>query len=79
MLRKYATLEDALTDGRFPLQADELRLYRRIAAMDPTAPLPSLDDQTPTWGKAAALARTWELNRLAERLEEISAVGTKES
>jgi DNA polymerase-1 len=79
LLRKYATLEDALTDGRFPLQADELRLYRRIAAMDPTAPLPSLDDQTPTWGKAAALARTWELNRLAERLEEISAVGTKES
>src|SRR3984957_6279252 len=60
LLRKYATLEDALTDGRFPLQADEFRLYRRSAAMDATAPLPSLDDLTPTWGKAAALARAWE-------------------
>jgi hypothetical protein len=38
LLRQYATLEDALTDGRFPLQAGELRLYRRIAAMDATAP-----------------------------------------
>jgi DNA polymerase-1 len=79
LLRQYATLEDALVDGRFPLQADELRLYRRIAAMDATAPLPSLDDQTPTWDKAAVLARSWELNRLAERLEEIAAVGTQDS
>jgi DNA polymerase-1 len=77
LLRKYATLEDALTDGRFPLQADELRLYRRIAAMDAAAPLPSLDDQTPAWGKAAALARTWELDRLAERLEELAGVGVE--
>jgi DNA polymerase-1 len=77
LLHQYATLEDALTDGRFPLQADELRLYRRIAAMDATAPLPSLDDQTPTWGKAAALVRNWELNRLAERLEELAAVGAQ--
>jgi DNA polymerase-1 len=79
LLRKYATLEDALTDGRFPLQADELRLYRRIAAMDATAPLPPLDDQMPTWGKAAALSRTWELNRLAERLEELAEAGAQES
>jgi DNA polymerase-1 len=79
LLRKYATLEDALADSQFPLQADELRLYRRIAAMDATAPLPSLDDQTPTWGKAAALARTWELNRLAERLDELVGVGAEAS
>jgi DNA polymerase-1 len=77
LLRKYATLEDALTDGQFPLQADELRVYRRIAAMDATAPLPSLDDQTPSWGKAAELARNWELTRLAERLEELAAVGVQ--
>ena len=77
LLSKYATLEDVLTDGRFPLQADELRLYRRIAAMDATAPLPSLEDQTPSWGKAAALVRNWELNRLAERLEEHAGVGTQ--
>jgi DNA polymerase-1 len=77
LLRKYATLEDALTDGQFPLQADELRVYRRIAAMDAAAPLPSLDDQTPSWGKAAELARNWELNRLAERLEELAAVDAR--
>jgi DNA polymerase-1 len=79
LLRRYATLEDALTDGRFPLQADELRLYRRIAAMDATAPLPSLDDQSPTWGKAAALARNWELTRLAERLDELGAIRAEAS
>ena len=73
LLRNYATLEDALADGRFPLQANDLRLYRRIAAMDATAPLPTLDDQQPTWSRAAVLAREWELNRLAERLDEVAA------
>ena len=67
LLRQYATLEDALAAGRFPDQAEDLRLYRRIAAMDAAAPLPSLDDQSPAWDKAAALTRTWDLNRLAER------------
>jgi 5'-3' exonuclease len=70
VLRKYATLEDALADGRFASQAAQLRLYRRIAAMDAAAPLPALDDQTPSWGAAARLAREWELNRLAQRLDE---------
>lgn len=73
LLRRYTTLEAALADGRFPLQADDLRLYRRIATMDPTAPLPPLDDQAPTWVGAAALAREWALNRLAERLDGLSA------
>jgi hypothetical protein len=67
------TLEDALADGRFAAEADDLRLYRRIATMDTTAPLPPLDDQTPTWSRAASLAREWELNRLAERLDELSS------
>jgi DNA polymerase I len=67
LLRRHGTLEDVLAQGRFAAQADELRLYRRIATMDRTAPLPSLDDQTPTWARAAAVARAWELNRLAER------------
>ena len=52
-------------------------LYRRIAAMDATAPLPLLDDQTPTWGRAATLVRGWELNRLADRLEEYAEAGTQ--
>jgi DNA polymerase-1 len=71
LLRKYGTLASLLAAGRFPAQADELRLYRRIATMDASAPLPPRSDRTPTWDKAAALAREWELNRLAERLEEL--------
>jgi DNA polymerase-1 len=73
LLRKYSTLEDALADGQFPLQADDLRKYRRIAAMDAAAPLPPLDDQMPTWNTAAELARRWDLKRLAERLEDLAA------
>jgi DNA polymerase-1 len=73
LLQNYATLDAALADGRFPDQAEELRLYRRIAAMDATAPLPPLDDQTANWGTAAALARRWELGRLADRLDERAA------
>jgi DNA polymerase I len=68
ILRRYGTLEAALEAGRFATQAEELRLYRRIATMDPAAPIPPLRDQTPTWDKAAALARSWELNALADRL-----------
>jgi DNA polymerase-1 len=72
LMRKYATLEEALAAGRFAAEADALRLYRRIATMDAAAPLPALPDQTPTWDKAAALAREWELNRLAERLTDLA-------
>lgn len=68
LLQKYRTLEDALNDGRFAGQADALRLYRRIATMDASAPLPPLKDQAPTWLKASTLAREWELKQLAERL-----------
>lgn len=72
LLRKYGTLDAALRDGRFPTQAEELRLYRSIATMDKSAPLPPLRDQTPTWDKAAVLARHWELNRLSERLDALA-------
>ena len=68
LLRLHGTLEQALKAGKLPAQADDLRLYRRIATMDGAAPLPLLPDQTPTWATAAELARAWELNRLAERL-----------
>ena len=69
LLRKYGTLEKALAAGLFAAEAEKLRLYRRIATMDAKAPLPSLKARTPTWDKAAALAKDWRLNRLAERLE----------
>ncbi|HKH96008.1 MAG TPA: 5'-3' exonuclease [Beijerinckiaceae bacterium] len=72
LLRKYASLEEALAAGRFAAEAEALRLYRRIATMDAAAPIPALPDQRPTWDKAAALAREWELNRLADRLTELA-------
>jgi DNA polymerase-1 len=68
LLRAYGSLEAALAAGRFPQQAEQLRLYRSIATMDASAPLPRLRDQTPTWAAACALAREWELNQLADRL-----------
>jgi 5'-3' exonuclease len=71
LLRRYGSLEAAIAQGSFAAQAEQLRLYRSIATMDASAPLPPLDDQTPTWGAAAALAREWELNQLADRLTAI--------
>jgi hypothetical protein len=55
--------------------AETLRLFRSLATMNRKAPLPSLRQQKPTWRKAAALARKWELNQLAGRLEELGSRG----
>ncbi len=73
LLHKYPTLEEAFADGHLASQAEQLRVYRRIATMDPTAPLPSLDEFAPSWDTAAALARDWDLSRLAQRLDELAA------
>ena len=70
ILREHGSLEAALAAGRFAAQAEELRLYRRIATFDASAPLPSLIDQTPTWAEASALADEWGMGALAGRLEE---------
>ena len=72
LLRRYGSLEKALAAGRFAAQADTLRLYRSIATMDKSAPLPALRNQKPTWTRAAKLAREWQLNRLAERLDALA-------
>jgi DNA polymerase-1 len=72
LLRRFGTLEKALKAGRLPAYADKLRMYRSIATMDRKAPLPKLGRQTPTWDKAAALARNWELNQLADRLDALA-------
>jgi DNA polymerase I len=69
LLRQYGTLEAMLEAGRFSAEAEDLRLYRRIATLDASAPLSPLPDQTPAWAEASALARSWGLNALAERLE----------
>jgi 5'-3' exonuclease len=68
LLRQYGTLEDALEAGRFAAQAEELRLYRRIASLDASAPLPPLEDQTPAWAEASSLLRSWGMNAMADRV-----------
>jgi DNA polymerase-1 len=75
LLQRYGSLEAALTDGGLPAMAESLRLFRSIATMNRKAPLPSLRSQKPTWDKAAELAREWELNQLARRLEELGSLG----
>jgi DNA polymerase-1 len=68
VLREFGSLEAALEAGRFSAQKEELRLYRRIATLDASAPLPPLGDQTPRWAEASAHARHLGLNQLADRL-----------
>jgi DNA polymerase I len=77
VLAQYGSLEAALEAGRFAAQAEELRLYRRIATLDASAPLPSLADQSPTWAGASSLAAEWGLGNLAGRLEALAAEGAE--
>jgi DNA polymerase-1 len=77
LLRKYGKLENILADGRLSQQADELRLYLRIATMDSSAPVPKLPDQTPQWGQASALAQKWELKQLASRFAKLATAREK--
>jgi DNA polymerase-1 len=70
LLAQYGSLEQALAAGRFSAIAEELRLYRRIATLDASAPLPPLDDQSPEWAEASSLFESWGVNQLAGRLAE---------
>ena len=70
LLRRYGSLEAALDDGRFPQIADDLRLYRRVATMDASAPVPALTAQAPAWRRAAEHAAELGVNGLARRIAE---------
>ncbi len=70
LLQQYGSLDALLEEGRFATEADALRLYRRIATMDRTAPLPPLPDVEPDWEGAAAHVRGLGLQQVARRLEE---------
>ena len=72
ILREHGSLEAALAAGRFSTLKEELRLYRRIATMDASAPLPSLADQTPKWAEASSLCDSWGLGALAGRLQALA-------
>jgi DNA polymerase-1 len=68
LLREHGSLDALLAAGRFSAEAEDLLLYRRIATLDASAPVPPLIDQTPTWAEASFYARELGLNRLADRL-----------
>jgi DNA polymerase I len=70
LLAQYGTLEELLGAGRFPNEADALRLYRRIATMDAEAPLPPLPDVTPDWEAGRAHALSLGATGVARRFEE---------
>ncbi|MEO5634731.1 5'-3' exonuclease [Gaiella sp.] len=71
LLQTYADLEAMLADGRFETEADQLRVFLRIATLDPSAPLPDLPDLEPDWGAGAAAAEALGVARLARQLREV--------
>jgi 5'-3' exonuclease len=72
ILREHGTLEAALAAGRFASEAEDLRLFRRIAQMDASAPLPPLSDKTPDWAEASPYFRKLGLGGVADRLASIA-------
>jgi len=72
LLREFGTLDAVLAAGRFAAEAEDLRLFRRIATMDASAPLPPLSPHTPTWTEASSFIRQLGLDRLADRLASIA-------
>jgi DNA polymerase-1 len=73
LLRQYGSLEGLLEAGRYAAEAEALRLYRHIATLDATAPLPPVEDGEPDWAGAAAHARELGLEAVAGRLEAASS------
>jgi len=72
LLQQYGTLDAVLAEGRFASEAEDLRLFRRIASMDASAPLPPLSPQTPTWAEASSLLRQLGLESAANRLASLA-------
>jgi DNA polymerase-1 len=73
LLEQYRTLEDVLAAGRFGAEAEDLRIYRRIAQMDASAPLPHLSPQRPTWSEASSFFNELGLDGLARRVDSLAS------
>jgi DNA polymerase-1 len=73
LLGRYGSLDAMLDAGRFAAEADALRLYRRLATLDRSAPLPPLPDAAPDWAAAAETARELGLDRLERNFHEAAA------
>jgi DNA polymerase-1 len=72
LLAQYGSLEAMLEDGRFEAQAKELRMYRRMATLDASAPLPPLADQTPRWAEASSFLRDLGLDAQADKVASLA-------
>jgi len=68
LLAQYGSLEAALADGRFAAEAEDLRLFRRIATMDASAPLPPLAETSPVWAEASSFLDRLGLGGVAGRV-----------
>ena len=73
LLAGNGSLDALLAAGRFSAEADALRMYRHIANLDATAPVPPLPDREPDWHAAAVAVDELGLGRLAGRLEEAAS------
>ena len=72
IIREHGSLDAALAAGRFSAEREDLLLYRRIATMDASAPLPPLSSQTPTWAEASVHLRQLGLESAANRLASLA-------
>jgi DNA polymerase-1 len=72
LLGQYGSLEAVLADGRFAAEAEDLRLFRRIATMDASAPLPPLAATSPAWAEASSTLERLGLGAVAARVGEQS-------
>ncbi len=71
LLQAYPDLEAMIAAGRFETEAAQLRTFRWIATLDPSAPLPDLPDLEPDWAAGARAAEELGVERLAARLREV--------
>jgi len=69
ILKEHETVDGAIEAGVFQEQAEDLRLYVRLARLQYHAPVPELPDAQPDWKRAGELAQGWGLGNLAGRLE----------
>jgi DNA polymerase-1 len=72
VLGQYGSLDAALADGRFAAEAEDLRLFRRIATMDASAPLPPLAETSPAWAEASSFLKRLGLDGVAARVGALS-------
>ena len=70
LLTTYPDLDAMIAAGRFQAEAEKLLVFRHIATLDPTAPLPDLPDRDPDWEAGARAADELGVPRLAARLRD---------